>query len=240
MVFYNEDRKKVIIKDDVLNNIIDNGYCATIYRYNDDLCFKYYDRGIDYEHCLLNPYIKEDLGKIDSPNLANIKELLFKDNNKYKVDAYLLSYYEEKYQELLEVPTDYLLYNMEEILKLTKKISEYKIRVDDLKRRNMILTDSNIVLIDPDRWYYDRSISENEIKKANVNNIMQLFNQTIANELDDNYKEFLLENRLYSSTIADKLFPLVSNDKKAMKVLTKRLNGYKKPIDYVYSKKNEK
>lgn len=237
MVFYNEDRKKIIIPDNVLNNIINNGTCATVYRYTDDLCFKYYDRGIDYEYCLLNPSIKEDLGKIDSPNLVNIKEILFKDNNKYKVDAYLLPYYEEKYQELLELPTDYLLYNMEEILKLTKKISEYKIRVDDLKRKNMILTDNNIVLIDPDRWYYERSINENEIKKTNINNIMQLFNKVIRDELDNNYKEFLLENRMYSSTISDKLFPLVSNDKKAMKVLTKRLNGYKKPIDYVYSKK---
>ena len=55
--------------------------------------------------------------------------------------------------------------------------------------------------------------------------------------LKDKHLDFLIENNLYDYVISSKLFPLTSNKDRAMKVLSKRLNGYKRPIDYVYSMK---
>ena len=55
--------------------------------------------------------------------------------------------------------------------------------------------------------------------------------------LKNNHLDFLTDNNLFNYVISNKLFPLTSNKDKAMKVLTKRLNGYKRPIDYVYSMK---
>ena len=238
MKYYDENGKEIIIPDSVFSVEDNHGKCGTIYKFSDDLCIKRYDRDIYFDYCLLNTSIYDDLKTIKSDNLVDIKMALYKDKeNKSITDAYLLTYYEEKYDDFLEIYTEYLLYNLEEILKLIKEISEYKIRLDDLKRENIILTKDNIVLIDPDRWYYKFKDSEKEIEKLNINNIMAMFSKITKESLKNNYLDFLIENNLYDYVISNKLFPLTSNKDRAMKVLSKRLNGYKRPIDYVYSMK---
>ena len=239
MKYYDENDKEVIIPDDVLNNEVGHGVCATVYRYSEDLCFKRYDRGIYLEKNFLKTDIYKDLRNINHPNLADIKKILYKDKKyKYTADAYLLSYYEEIYKNFLEVPTEYLLYNIEEIFKLLKIMSRYKMRLDDLKRENILLTEKSIVLIDPDWWHYEYLTKDNnDIEKLNINNIMGMFSEITEKSLKNNYLDFLIENNLYDYVISNKLFPLTSNKDRAMKVLSKRLNGYKRPIDYVYSMK---
>ena len=236
MKYYDENGKEIIIPDSVFSVEDNHGKCGTIYKFSDDLCIKRYDRDIYFDYCLLNTSIYDDLKTIKSDNLVDIKMPLYKDN-KSIIDAYLLTYYKEQYDDFLEIPTEYLLYNLEEILKLIKEISEYKMRLDDLKRENIILTKDNIVLIDPDRWYYKFKDSEKEIEKLNINNIMAMFSKITKESLKNNYLDFLIENNLYDYVISNKLFPLTSNKDRAMKVLSKRLNGYKRPIDYVYSMK---
>lgn len=236
MKYYDENGKEIIIPDSVFSVEDNHGKCGTIYKFSDDLCIKRYDRDIYFDYCLLNTSIYDDLKTIKSDNLVDIKMPLYKDN-KSIIDAYLLTYYKEQYDDFLEIPTEYLLYNLEEILKLIKEISEYKIRLDDLKRENIILTKDNIVLIDPDRWYYKFKDSEKEIEKLNINNIMAMFSKITKESLKNNYLDFLIENNIYDYVISDKLFPLTSNKDRAMKVLSKRLKGYKRPIDYVYSMK---
>ena len=66
---------------------------------------------------------------------------------------------------------------------------------------------------------------------------MGMFSEITEKSLQDNHLDFLIENNLYDYVISNKLFPLTSNKDRAMKVLSKRLNGYKRPIDYVYSMK---
>lgn len=238
MKYYDENGKEVIIPDDVLNNEVGHGVCATVYRYSEDLCFKRYDRGITLKINFLDTTVYEDLKNIINPNLVDIKELLYEDRNyKYTADAYLLSYYDEIYKNFLEVPTEYFLYNIEEIFKLLEEMSKYKIRLDDSKRKNIILTENNIILIDPDRWYYEFKYSEKEIERLNINNIMAMFSEVTRESLKDNHLDFLIENNLYDYVISSKLFPLTGSKDRAMKVLSKRLNGYKRPIDYVYSMK---
>ena len=239
MKYYDENDKEVIIPDDILNNEVGHGVCATIYRYNEDLCFKRYDRGIYLEKNFLKTDIYKDLRNINHPNLVNSKKILYKDKKyKYTADAYLLSYYKEIYDDFLEIPTEYLLYNLEEIFKLLKIISEYKIRLDDLKRENILLTEENIVLTDPDLWDYEYLTKDkNEIEKLNINNVMGMFSEIAEESLQRNHIDFLINNNLYHYIISNKLFPLTSNKDRAIKVLSKRLNGYKRPIDYVYSMK---
>ncbi len=238
MKYYDKNNNEIIIPDSVLDNEVGHGICATVYRYTEALCFKRYDRGITLNDNFLKTAIYEDLKNINHLNLVDIEILLYKNrNSKYVGDAYLLSYYEEKYKDFLEVPTEYLLYNIEEIFKLLEEMSKYKIRLDDSKRKNILLTKKNIILIDPDRWYYSFKDSEKEIAKLNINNIMAMFSEITRESLRDNHFDFLIENNLYDYIISSKLFPLTSNKDRAMKVLSKRLNGYKRPIDYVYSMK---
>ncbi len=239
MKYYTNDGKEIIIPDNIVNKKINacHGECGTIYRYTDSLCFKRYDRNIQNEVYFLGTDIYKVLSQINSPNLVDIKELLFKDKEKRNVaDAYILKYYIETYESLLERPTEYLLTNMEGIFSLLKEISNYEIRIRDLKRENLIFTDKHIVLIDPDWWYFYK-LNKKEILKLNINNIMGLFNRLIETDLRNNYSDFFTNNNLYEYVVSNKLFPITNNPDKAMKVLSKRLGGYKKPIDYVYSLK---
>ena len=239
MKFYDGENNEFIITDAVLDNEVGHGQCATVYRYSEKLCFKQYDRDIKIKRNFLDTSIYDCLKSIDNPSLVDIKKLLYKDkNNKSTADAYLLSYYEEAYHDFLEIPTKYLLYNMEELFKLMKEISSLQIRLDlyDLKRTNLILTDTNIILIDPDSWFIKRD-NIFDIEKLNINNILGMFGKITEESLRTNYLEFLIKNNLYDYNISHKLFPLTTNKDKAMKVLSKRLKGYKRPIDYVYSMK---
>lgn len=241
MKYYDKNNNEIIIPASVLDNEIGHGQCATVYRYTEDLCFKRYDRDIKIKRNFLDTSIYDCLKGIDNPSRVDIKKLLYEDiNNKYTADAYLLAYYKEVYQDLLEVPTEYLLYNMEEIFKLIEEISKLQIRFDlyDLKRSNLILTDTNIILIDPDTWFFER-LDIPKIEKININNIMGMFGEIAKESLKNNHLEFLIKNNLYNYNVSNKLFPLTSNKDRAMKVLTKRLNGYKRPIDYVYSLKRK-
>ena len=241
MKFYDKDNKEIIIPDSVLDNEVGFGACATIYRYDDDTCFKLYDKeGIALRY-YLSTTMYEVFKEITSTSLVEIKKLLYKKENKskYNADAYFLKYYKQVYDDLLLVPSDYLIDSLNGILNLAIEIANKGIRVDDLKRKNIILADDNIILIDPDCWNYQRNQTKKEIAQLNINNIMSLFGNIAKQNLIDNHIDFLIENNLYDYVICDKLFPLTSNKDRAMKVLSKRLNGYKRPIDYVYSLKKK-
>ena len=239
MKCYYEEYNECIITDAVLYIQVGHVQCATVYRYSEKLCFKQYDRDIKIKRNFLDTSIYDCLKNIDNPSLVDIKKLLYKDkNNKSTADAYLLSYYQEANHDFLEIPTKFLYYNMEELFKLMKEISSLQIRLDlyDFKRTNLILTDTNIILIDPDSWFIKRD-NIFDIEKLNINNILGMFGKITEESLRTNYLEFLIKNNLYDYNISHKLFPLTTNKDKAMKVLSKRLKGYKRPIDYVYSMK---
>lgn len=235
MIFYDKNNNKVTIPDEVLTKIISNkGNCGTIYRLNKELCFKYYNK-TDVANFILNEEMFKSLKSINNSSLVNIKQLLYKNReSKYKAKAYILEYYQSAYDNILTVPSEYLLSSLEKILILAKELSKEKIRVFDLREENIILAAKNIVLIDPDRWYFNIIESERSIEKSNINNITGFFQNIIKDSLNKTEREFLIENNLFDYVIAEKLFPLTNNKNKALKVLTKRLKDYNRPIDYIY------
>ena len=85
-------------------------------------------------------------------------------------------------------------------------------------------------------WYHSH-LNEYEIKGLNINILSSFFNEITKESLKTNHQKFMSENGLYYDQISDKLFPLTSSEKRHVKTLTKRLTGYERPIDYVYSRK---
>lgn len=238
MEYYDKNNNKVIISDEILEDYLNNGACGTVYRYGKDLCLKIYrQEHLEPKH-KLEVSIYNALKEIDSPNLIDIIELYFKEKRQthYNADAFLSRYYKEKYTDFLEIPTTYLLENIEQILKLSNELSKRKIRLFDLKRENIILAEQNIIFIDPDMWYHSH-LNEYEIKGLNINILSSFFNEITKESLKTNHQKFMNENGLYYDQISDKLFPLTSSEKRHVKTLTKRLTGYERPIDYVYSRK---
>ena len=151
-----------------------------------------------------------------------------------------MKYYLEKYKNILELPTTYLLENVENILDLSRKCSDLNIRFGDLKDANTIYTKDKVVLLDPDLYDTPFYMSSKELIKINNSIISGFFNELILNSLNTNYQEFLTSNNLFAYSFSFKLFPITANANKTMKVLEKKLKGYARPIDYVYSKKKTK
>ena len=119
---------------------------------------------------------------------------------------------------------------------LGETISSKKIIFNDLKVKNCIMTDNDFVLLDPDLWEHSHN-SKKEIIEYNINYLSYFFKEYVKYSLENNHHAFMVENGLYSREIERKLFPITDNPKKTIKVLTKKLSGYKRPIDYIYSMK---
>lgn len=242
MEYYNEKNERIDVSDEVLKREISHGVCGTAYRYDENTVLKCYDRGLTNVAFIMNKTLYETLKKINSDNVIEIKELLYKKENKnhFIADAYLSTYYQEKYDKLLEVPSEYLLENIQSILNLSNQLSDICYRFEDLKRNNMILADKKIVICDNDGWfnsYQMEKLSKYQIRSLNINAITYTFAKIIRDELKSDHLKFLIKNNLYFSSVENKLFPLTDSANKTMKVLSKRLNGYKRPIDYIYSMK---
>ena len=242
MIYYNKNNEKIIIPDEILNNIISHGECGTVYRLSDDLCFKKYDRTFTTKNFRINQKIVDLLNSIDNDNIVEIIDILFnqKQNYHYIADAYIMKYYLEKYKNILELPTTYLLENVENILDLSRKCSDLNIRFGDLKAANTIYTKDKVVLLDPDLYDTPFYMSSKELIKINNSIISGFFNELILNSLNTNYQEFLTSNNLFAYSFSFKLFPIITNANRTIKILEKKLKGYDRPIDYVYSKKKTK
>ena len=103
MIYYTKDNNKIFIPNSILNKENGHGKCGTVYKYNDDLCIKIYNRGIDFDHCLLNTDIYEDLKKIKSDNLVDIKMALYKDKeNSFPKAPTLVSWFKFWYPSSLK------------------------------------------------------------------------------------------------------------------------------------------
>ena len=77
MKYYDENDNEIIIPDSILDNEINHGACATVYRYTEDLCFKRYDRGMNNIEYFLDTTTYEALRNISNPYLVNIKKIKF-------------------------------------------------------------------------------------------------------------------------------------------------------------------
>ena len=228
MEYFTIDNRKIIIDDSILSNYINSGEYGDIYRYNENQCIKIYKNKEFKVNYFLITYLFNYLKEIESENLVAIDELLYEDNkNRFQADAYIMEYYKAIYQKILLIPSDYLIENIENLLILSKELSKRYIILDDLKKDNTIFTKEKIVLIDNEHYILNRNISQREIFHTNNSNISCLFNQLLLKELRKYY------NSQTSAIYTDKLFPVTTRSTTIVNTLTKRLNRYKRPIDYI-------
>ena len=145
MEFYDVNNNRIIIPDNVFDKEISHGECGTVYRYDDKTCFKCYNRKVTNTEFFLSTKIYNDLKRIENPHLIYIKDILYKkeNTNKYVADGYLSRYYQEKYEDILEVSSDYLIYNIEEIITNTDKLLKDKNMQEHMKENQSKIINRN-------------------------------------------------------------------------------------------------
>lgn len=223
-MLYDENNKSVlplpIIK-------VGEGSTSKVYRLSLDKCVKIYN-----EAC--NEKFSKEIKMIRDLNLMNfykIYSLLYNKNG--DIAGYIMKYYHKEGINLLIMPTDYLLDNLNILLKSFAILSDNNIRCCDLHRNNVILNTSGIYVIDADDYLFEEETSKSTLLSENTEEVVKLFEDLMALSISRYFGKpciskgkFIREN--YN------LFSL--NDSTRTDGIFKKLVKYKYPIDYFKSK----
>lgn len=214
--------------DDSKENMINHGCCGEIYKYKNDCVKLYYDSSLS--NGKISKKVFETLKEIDSDYFVKLKDLLYQEGLR-EFSAYTMKYYKAEELNILDLDTDYTLYMFHEYLKLFNEFSEKKIITYDVKRNNTIYDGKNLILIDPDLFYFSNNVEYCKI--SNYNRLLQLFRSIYLEEVKENFELDYSKNPF---TDLGELFnlelgPNMDNE------LAKKLKKYRRPRDYFNSKK---
>ena len=158
-------------------------------------------------------------------NLAD--RLNYDKNDLFIVDAYTAEYYLEEKIDVLSKSIDYLLDNFRGLEILFTIFSNNGVLTSDIHRNNVILNTQKIILIDPDWfWLYKKK----DIIIKNKKNLLQLFKDICmySSTDDPSFEIKMFVNQLLDFKVDEKTDITYE--------FSRKLKGYKRPIDYLSKK----
>lgn len=204
MAYYN--RSSEIFKSKKMYHL-SSGQCASVCC-NNEIIFKEYfsDTLIN---CRLSVQLFDILKDIDNDNFIKLFEIYsdmdlleliqYKCNaRKFSVDAYTAKYYSDDSDDVLYGSINYILDNFNELEKLFDIFTDNSIITDDVKRKNAILSNDRIIIIDPDTFYIS-SLSKQDIAIENKKKLLFLFRSICLSSIrnidnrDDIRKKIVLD-----------------------------------------------
>lgn len=175
-------------------------------------------------------YLAEDI--LDLESFLYYVNHVERDSNLYnedlqKIDLYTYEWVEKEYIDILEQSVDYLLDNINELLRLADFLSMNGIAMSDMKADNIICNKNGIVLIDPDMYYFiDPQDSKSHLMLENRKLIFQTL-RSVCQRVTE-YK-----GNLISRNITELFEDSIEDPRYGISLLSKKLSGYKMPIDYI-------
>jgi hypothetical protein len=231
MLYYNSNGKLINYN---LNEPKFYGKSSKIFQLEDNCCLKQY-----FPYSTRNVRIDLEtfniLKKLNHPNVNKVLEIYYEENKIKKieylkshiqdleVDAYKYLYIEDSFIDIIKEPTEYLLYNLEELEKLTKIFTELKIWMRDFKRENTVFFKDKIILIDLDCCKLVKSNSVFDLYSNNIDCLQNLF------------IDLFEKCKSYSYRYENEIFDLFSldGDRTITSSVSKKLCKYKTPLDYI-------
>lgn len=230
MKYYNKNNELIELNLELAKF---HGGCSNIYQITQDIYFKKY---FEYtqESARINLEIFQNLKKLNHPHTNEIIDLLYDFDettnlntfNKplpKKVAGYLYIFLKEENIDILQAPTEYILYNITELEKLCYILTELKIKIRDLKRENTIFHEDKIILIDLDSL---------KLSKQSYTDLVA-YNQKI---LYSYLISLFLESKSYSwkyKTKISSLFESGDQYDNIASTLQKKLKNYKNVMEYI-------
>jgi len=201
---------------DYQNEYLNKGTSGIVYKISEEECLKLFKY---YNEC--DAKVLELLKKIKPNNFYEIKELIYNGNNDFI--GYTMKYYEDKNLDLLTMPTEYLLDNLNGICNSINKLTNNNVLVTDLISKNTILTNNKIIIIDVDNFKFNKLYTSiNDLNKHNLSELRSLLIDLFIQSKIKYHKGEIIE------TNKDNIFDIKDNFSRTYKVLRK----YKYPIDY--------
>lgn len=166
-----------------------NGGCAAIYKKHDILKIYYSFIPDNYR---ITEEVFNALKDINETNFIKLKDYYIDDN---RFIAYTSKYikHEDNYS-ILEMDKELVKYNLIKLKKLILLISKLNIIIDDVNYRNYLLSNDELVLIDPDCYRVNDFMPEEELENFNyrkfLESIKDIYNRSF-------YKTFYKPNGRY-------------------------------------------
>lgn len=231
MIYYTKDGK--IVNYNGSNNSMMSGTQGKIFRLNSSVCLKEYSKDSEVKSIFdddgtrfnqeMFDYFKNNYS---NSNMGELYDLLY-DKKLMTVLGYTMKYYEEVIDNILNMPVSYILDNFSLIYDLVIRLTDECIRIVDMHSGNIISTENGLIVIDYDKYYFDRDSSKEVLSYINKSALMSTFCGIFRNSLKkmgidvDNNQE--LNNKI-SSLFTIGTTPLV---------LKYKLRSYNKSIDYI-------
>lgn len=234
MVYYNKNGEIVNYNCEKVK--FNSGTQGGIYRLADDdsICLKSYvdndltktifdDQGKRFTPEMFD-YFKEDF---DHPSFCKLYDLMY-DEKMSVVVAYTMKYYKESLENILFMPTSYLLDNFSLIYDAITQLVSDCIRVVDLSSSNIINTDDGMIVIDNDKYYMDNESDKETLSYINKSALMYAFKGIFKDALKRHGVE--IDNNFEFKKMIDSLFTINTSPL----VLKCKLRSYSRPIDFFY------
>ncbi len=222
-----------------------------IYKINDDIAYKKY---FTYGENKIKQAIFELLKSFNNPHLVRlleryylVKDILDYDDFLYhithierdyaiynrdikKIDLYTYQWVKQEYIDILELSVDYLLDNINGLITLADLLSDKYIALSDMKYENVICNRNRIVLIDPDMYYFvNHQENKSNLRNENRRYIFQIM-RSICQRLTE-YK-----SNSISRNITELFEDSIKSPQSGLILLSKKLSGYKIPLEYALKK----
>lgn len=132
---------------------------------------------------------------------------------------------------------NYLLENIEKLEKLFETFSDYKICVEDVKRRNTVSNRNEIIIIDPDLFYiFNENASKDFMSLVNKRKLLELVRSIMVNSESGEVDYLTFENGINMEILDFK----VSDETNITNEVVPKLKYVKKPIYFFSNTTNRK
>ena len=163
-------------------------------------------------------------GEFNNPNFCKLYDLLY-DENITNVIAYTMKYYEECIENILFLPTEYIVDNFSILYDAVEQLTKDCIRVVDLSSSNILNTANGLVVIDFDKYRRDELTENNTLSYINKSALLYAFKGIFEKALMKsgiNVKDNIEAKKLIENLFSFGTTPLV---------LKCRMRKCTKPID---------
>lgn len=219
LCFYDKEGKLLIFNFD---HRIDCGSCGNIYKINNEVCLKRFDKDAYYNEDAFEIVINMNL-----ENFYKVYEMLY--DREQEFAGYIMKYYQAENIDILTMPISWTLDNFYGLYDSIDKLTKKNILVEDLHDGNVIVNKDGITVIDIDMYKLLKIGLEDEVIFLNKKRLYFLFRDLYINSIVNNHCE--MRN---SGLILNGLF----DHREDISEVNNKLKKYKYPIDYIRAKRN--
>ena len=162
--------------------IYDNGTCLKKYKDFKDSAYSIFDE----IPARINPEIVNYFKTIDNNHICKILDLNIENG---EITSYLMPYYIEEKENILSFSSEYISRNFKELYDLMLRLTFNHIRIVDLNPNNLLLTEEGIIIIDYDKYRYEKELDTNILLDINKNALFYALEKKIEKGLISLNKE---------------------------------------------------